>query len=291
MGLRALLFLVLSLSLLLCERNWSNFSAIRSVLSTLTAPIQYSIDGPVEISKAVSASFVSKKKIIKENEQLRDSQFLLQEQVQRLKFLEQENLQLRNLLNSSKQFHVKTLAAQLLSIATSDFNQQAIIDKGRHNDLYVGQPVLDAYGVLGQVVTIGLTTSKVMLLTDSRSAVPAVIVRNNLQVIVAGAGEADTLRLVNIPETSDIQIGDFLVSSSLGQRFPEGRPIGIVNSIKRVPGERFMSITVSPSAHIDRSHHVLLIWVEQQPIDKELLQDNTTNKAAKIGKRKIIKKI
>ena len=210
--------------------------------------------------------------MLKENAELRAEQFILQEKVQRLDFLEQENAELRNLLSSSAQMHLKTLAAQLLEISSGGFNQEATVNKGKHDGLYVGQPVLDAKGILGQIIAVGLGASKVMLLTDSKSAIPAMIVRNGVQVIVIGTGSSDILELANFPETSDVKVGDFLVSSSLGQHFPEGHPVGIVNAVKHAAGERFMQVIITPSAEIGRSRHVLLAWMETQPIDKDLMQ-------------------
>jgi rod shape-determining protein MreC len=134
----------------------------------------------------------------------------------------------------------------------------ANINKGKTDGIYVGQPVIDAHGLFGQVTLVGPKFSKVLLVTDVKSAIPVTIVRNGVQAIATGTG--DGIELINISETIDIKEGDFLVTSGMGQRFPAGYAVGVVQAIKRVAGERFMKVLLTPSAHIKSSRNVLLIW-------------------------------
>ena len=218
------------------------------------------VNWPVDLGQAFLDNLTAKQVLLRENATLRSELLLAHAKLQRVGFLEQENSQLHVLLNSVEKLKTKFLAAQLQVLQPDRFKRQIVINKGKRDNLYVGQPVIDAYGLFGQVILVGQNISAVLLLTDVKSAVPVMIVRNGIQAIAIGIGRDDNLELVNTPETTDIKVGDFLVTSGIGQRFPAGYAVGVVNLVQRVAGERFVKILVTPSAHINRSSNILLIW-------------------------------
>ncbi|HCH20309.1 MAG TPA: rod shape-determining protein MreC, partial [Cellvibrionales bacterium] len=120
--------------------------------------------------------------------------------------------------------------------------------------------VIDAYGLVGQVVEVNAIQSTVILISDSRHALPVQINRNGVRAIAEGSGRIDTLWLPNLVSTTDIQVGDLIVSSGLGQRFPIGYPVGVVETVARDPGQAFLEVAVRPSAELDRSRFVLLVF-------------------------------
>jgi rod shape-determining protein MreC len=258
-GMRAFTLLVLSLFLFCCDHRFHCFSGVRYQLSVIVVFVQRLVNLPTESVQAVSDYFVSKKDLLESNKQLRSQLLLVNTDLQRLSFLQHENEELRALLNVSRQNGNKVLTAKLMTLATDNFIQYVTIDRGEQYGVYVGQPVLDAYGLLGQVVIVKPKTSTVMLVTDNKSAVPVMVVRSGLQAIVVGTGSSNYLELANVPETADIKVGDSLVTSGLGQIFPAGYQVGVVREVKRVSGERFMKIFVTPEAHINRSLHVFLV--------------------------------
>ena len=222
--------------------------------------VQHIINFPLELVQDGVVNFASKRAVIEENTQLKSKLLLINSQLQRLSFLEHENLKLRVLLNYTKQIKGKILPAELLTSVTDGFIQQITINRGKRQGVYVGQPVLDAYGLLGQVIMVEPDMSTVMLVTNSKSAVPVIVVRNSLQVIALGTGNGDYLELANVPKTADIKVGDSLVTSGLGRIFPAGYQVGTVKEIRQVVGERFMKVFISPKAHTNRSLHVFLVW-------------------------------
>ncbi|HBC72085.1 MAG TPA: rod shape-determining protein MreC [Coxiellaceae bacterium] len=258
--MRSFILVVVSLILFFFDHKSHYFDALRSQVSFIVIPIQYAVNWPVELAHILKDNFVSKQIIFEENNQLRTELLQINAKLQRLDFLEHENSQLRVLLNSSKPGKSKIVAAQLLNSVVDNFGQQITIDKGKQHGVYVGQPVLDAYGLLGQVILVEDLVSKVLLITNGKSAIPVMINRNGFRTIALGVGSSDYLELVNIPETADIKEGDSLVTSGLGQRFPAGHLIGVVSEVKRVVGERFLKVVVVPAAHINRDLHVLLVW-------------------------------
>jgi rod shape-determining protein MreC len=177
--------------------------------------------------------------------------------------LESENQQLRALLQASQRMSTeKHRVAEILAVDTDLYLQELVLDKGSRDGVYVGQTVLDAQGIMGQIIQVNPLVSRMLLITDTRSGVPIQIVRNGVRGIVVGNGRQGDLSLINLPVTTDVQVGDVLVSSNLGQRYPAGYPVGIVSSIVHEPDERFATITVKPSAQVDRSQPVILIWAK-----------------------------
>lgn len=259
-GVRAVVLIALSLVLFFCDRNLNYFTVLRvNSLPFITAPLQRVTALPVYLFHIFSDNLLSKQALLKENNHLRSELLLAHVQLQKLDSLEQENSELSVLLNLTKQPKTKFLAAKLLAFNVGGLDQQITVDKGKADGLYVGQPVIDGYGLVGQVVLVGPKTSKVLLITDNKSAVPVMIARNGIRLIAIGAEHGKNLELVNTPGTIDIKKGDFLVTSGMGQRFPAGYAVGRIKSIKHVLGDRFMKILITPSAHVNSSRHVLLI--------------------------------
>ena len=260
LGLRTIGLIFLAILLMVCDRYVPVFSAVKSALLSIVAPIQYVVSKPITVLDSVISNIESNRRLLKENEELRTQQLFLQTRVQKLLMLEQENAKLRGLVNFISPRQERFLIAQLLAINVDDLSQKIVLDKGRQDEIYIGQPVLDAYGLIGQVILTSFNTSVVLMLTDSKSAIPVQVVRNGVRSIVVGTGSASSLELIHVQETVDIKRGDILVTSSLGGRFPDGYPIGIVTKVERGAGEHFMKILVTPSAHINQTRQVLLTW-------------------------------
>jgi rod shape-determining protein MreC len=195
-----------------------------------------------------------------ENAQLRTEQLMLRAKLQRLTALRAENDQLRALLSSSSKVGGKVLVAELMAVDLAPFTRQVVLNKGKRDNVTVGQAVLDAYGVMGQVIEVDRSSSRVLLISDSRSAVPVQSTRTGSRAIAVGQGVSNGLQLMFVPDTADFQVGDSLETSGLGKRFPMSYPVGIVSEVNHKAGERFSAITVYPSAHLDSSRQVLLVW-------------------------------
>jgi rod shape-determining protein MreC len=276
----------MSCVLMTMDHQFNYFNRVRSTLSLVVAPVQYLVDRPVSLMSWVETSFTTQQNLLMENAQLRARQLLLYAKLQKAAALEHENDQLRALLRSSTSIHEKVTVARLLAVDLAPYTQQIIIDKGERDGVYLGQPVLDAYGVMGQIIAVAPVNSRVLLITDSRSAIPVQNSRNGNRAIATGLGFDGVLELVNIPITIDFHQGDFLVTSGLGGHYPPGYPVGIISNIKLSQGERFAAISVMPSAHVNQSRQVLLVW----PKEKNLLPDRIQPAAPKKQLKDNIKK-
>ncbi len=120
--------------------------------------------------------------------------------------------------------------------------------------------MINEKGIVGQVAYVGAHNSRVVLLTDPNHAIPVQVMRNDIRVIASGTGEVDTLRLDNIPSSTDIDVGDKLVSSGLGGVFPEGYPVGTITSFAYDNQRPFADVIAKPAVSFDRLRYVLLVW-------------------------------
>jgi len=236
---------------------------VRSVLAGLVLPLQYVVNYPMNKLKTVSEQWQFRHQLQTENDKLRIQQLLLRAKLQKVLGLEQENLALKALLSSTKTLDDKVIVAQLLAVNSAEFAQQVIINKGKRQGIYLGQPALDAYGVIGQVILVNSNSSRVQLLTDRHSAIPIFDLRSKIRGIAIGQGENQSLALIHMPNTADIKVGDKLLTSGLGQQFPYGYPVGIVSKILHQRDQRFMQVWIAPIAHFQRSRQLLMVFRSQ----------------------------
>ncbi len=285
-GLRAFTWLLISLFLLIIDHGSVSFHKMRTVVaSSIAYPFEWAVDAPVRFARWVGESVTSQQHLVDENAKLRAKTLLLQSRLQRLMKLQKENAQLRLLLQSSLQVSGRVQVARLLAVSLTEDLLQIIVDKGTNDQVYVGQPVLDAHGVMGQVVSAGPLTSKVLLITDPRSAVPVKDERNGVRAIVQGSGLSGELSLIHVPNSGDIQKNDVFVTSGLGLRYPMGYPVGKVISVEHGPANEYQHVTLTPCAHLDQSEQVLLAWPSKSAlfsvVQKQLQSGLPTLKSVK----------
>ncbi len=256
--------LALSLILMITDYHNPSLGHVRRGFSWVVAPIQYAVDYPVRVAGWVRSLMSSKKSLIDENMQLRYQQTMLEAQLQKLMMLRHENSQLKELLSVSSPANMHAMAAQILAVDTTPSRQLLILDKGTRDGVFVGQPVLDAKGVMGQIIDVGLMTSTILLISDAKCAVPIRNNRTGERAILVGTNSMTHLSLIHLPGTSSIVKGDLLVTSGLGRRYPEGYPVGRVEDVTHKPGDEFMTVRVAPIARLNRNRLVLLIWPEEE---------------------------
>lgn len=256
--------LVFSMACMVADYRYQYLDSVRSGFSLLVSPLQYIVDYPVRMMGWMYSLVGSKKLLINENMQLRYQQIMLEAQLQKLLVISRENLQLKELLSASAASEMRAMAAQILAVDTTSSRQLVVLNKGKRDGVFSGQPVLDAKGVMGQIIDVGLMTSTVLLVSDSKSAVPVRNDRTGERAILVGTNSMSELSLINLPRTSSIAKGDLLVTSGLGRRYPEGYPVGRVEEIKNIPGDDFIKVSVSPIALLNRNRLVLIVWPEKE---------------------------
>ena len=245
------------------DHHKSYLTNVRSALSALVFPLQYVVNLPFEAADWLSDSFVTRQSLIAENGRLKQEHLLFNSKLQRYEILETENQRLRELLESSFRLNDKVLIAELIEVQLQWFRRQIVINKGKREGAYDGQPIVDAAGIMGQIIHVGPFSSTVLLITDPNHALPVQVNRNGLRAIAVGTGKDDRLILEHLPNNADIQLGDLIISSGLGGRFPSGYPVGQIEKIVLDPGESFAKVTIRPSAHLSQSREVLMVWPYQ----------------------------
>ncbi len=254
---------LLTVSLLVIGRYTSWLDPLRSKLDILTLPFYWVADIPSGVSEWVNTNWSSREELEEENKLLRNQIRVQESRLQQMASLKAENLRLRQLMNSSDLIQDRVLVAELIGVSPNPLVHKVIVNKGSRDGIYVGQPMLDAYGLMGQVVSVNDFTSQVLLITDNSHAIPVQVTRNNVRTVAEGIGDLYELRLRYVSSTMDIIEGDILVSSGLGGRFPIGYPVAQVESIVYDPGEPFATVVARPAAQLDRSRHVLLVFSEK----------------------------
>lgn len=258
--LRLGLAVFFSFSLMVADHRFDAFKDIRIYLNSLVAPLQYAANLPTEMMQWTTESLVTHTRLLTELNELREQRLMLSEQLQRYRYLQQENNRLRELLSAPLRQQAEKMVVELMAVENDPFSLMVMINKGALNGLYEGQPVIDANGVVGQVVNVGSTTSRILLVADINHGVPVRVERNNVRAIAAGTGDLDTLKLKFVPHSVDIEVGDILVTSGLGGKFPEGYPVGRVEYVDQSEGRKFSEIQVTPLASLDRLKYMLLLW-------------------------------
>jgi rod shape-determining protein MreC len=270
---RLALGLILSIALILFDHKLDGFGTTRVYLNSLVSPLQYLANLPGQLLNASASRFVSHERLFDDNAKLTHDAMVMNGQLQRLTFLQEENDRLRSLLNSPVQDNTRKVVAELMAVDNNPYSHQIVINKGAINGVYEGQPVLDDKGIVGQIMQVSSTNSRVLLIADVTHAIPVRVARNNVRLIVSGSGSLDELLIQHVAHSSDLKIGDILLSSGLGNIFPEGYPVATITSIIRDESRPFSQVRAKPIAQLDRLKYLLLLWSERTSEDKQAVKE------------------
>lgn len=257
---------VLSFVLIMLDSRFHFLNSARVSLMNLATPFYWVADVPERLVRWGSSSTMSRSELKADNERLNSEALVLKAKLQKLASLAAENIRLRELLNSSAILQDNVLAAEIIGISPDPAKLYVMVNKGKLDNVFVGQPVIDAYGLVGQVIEVGSDSCRVLLIADDRHALPVQVNRSGVRAVAEGKGLLHELQLTHVPATTDIKVDDTLVSSGLGGRFPVGYPVGTVTSIVQDPGQPFLSVNITPSAQLNRSRHVLLVFTTQNAV-------------------------
>ena len=275
--LRLFLAVIISVAAIVADSRFGVFTHVRVYLSSLVSPLQYIANAPGTLLDTMSTQVQTRSSLIEQTKQQEQQLLTLRSRLLKLDQLEHENQRLRELLGSPVHKESRKMVAELLSVDSDPFSHQVLINKGALDGVYNGQPVINDQGVVGQVLHVGSTTSRVLLITDSSHGIPVRVLRNDLRAIASGSGELDKLELRNLPRNTDVQVGDLLVTSGLGGRFPEGYPVATVTRSDYVEGKPFAQIEAKPLVALDRLRYLLLLWTDKKP---EVHDDDALEPAA-----------
>jgi rod shape-determining protein MreC len=276
-GPRFFFFAVLSIVLMYFDQRDGWGGRIRYVLQAAAYPIQVAVGSPRQLWNATTELFETRDSLRRENARLAQRERELALATMRFDALEQENARLRALTGSLPPLVKKSQLADVVSVDYGKQRQRLVIDKGDSAGLYRSQPVVDAAGLVGQIVRLGPWSAEVMLITDPGHAVPVEILRNGTRSIAVGNGNESELELPLLPATADVKVGDVIVTSGLGGVFPAGLPVGTVTESKRDPDEILLQVRVKPHAALTQDHQVMALWFDPDhpaaPVNPALTRD------------------
>jgi rod shape-determining protein MreC len=266
LGLRVIVLIVASFLVMYFDHRENHLDGIRRGISTAVYPLRLVVDAPVRFWQWINSSTTSRNDLELELGRLKAERLLTNARLQRLTALEAENARLRAMLDARSRVRDEVRVAEILAVDANPYEHNLIIGIGSRDGVYDGQAIVDANGVVGQVVETGVVTAQAILISDADHALPVEVNRNGLRTIARGTGEFDRLELPFLPNNADIRAGDLLVTSGLGGAFPAGYPVAVVNAVTRIPQEPFADVTATPSAALDQVREVMLIWSQAPPI-------------------------
>ena len=266
----------MAMSLMILDARTSWLNTPRNVLSVVLQPVQTIASVPAIIGRFFAGAMSAEPDVKIAYENLRNEYFQLKSEALLLRSLREENKNLRLMLDASKRLKEKITLGELINVSIDPYNHRVLVGRGLTNGVYVGQAVIDDQGVIGQVTEVMTLNSSVMLITDPGHAMPVQVQRNGLRTFIHGTGNVSLLRVPFLNQNSDIMVGDVLLSSGLGGRFPNGYPVAIVEEVEVIDDEAFVRISAKPIAKLDRSNHVLLL--SHEPND-----DQTFSSAVEAG--------
>ncbi len=277
LNIRLTLALVLSVILIFVDHKMDGFKSTRVYLNSLMSPLQYIANLPGLMLSESAQRLTSQEQLLAENQKLNNKLLLMSEKLQQFDVISKENAQLRELLQVPVRESSRKMVAELMAVDKNPYSQQVVINKGAIDGVYLSQPVLDDKGIVGQVMEVGSTNSRVLLIADVTHAIPVRSLRNDIRFIATGSGALNELFLEHVPHSVDIREGDTLISSGLGDVFPEGYPVAKVTQVVRDESRPFARVTVAPLADLDRLRHLLLLWRNNQD---GIAPDNELEEAA-----------
>lgn len=262
--LRMFILVCACLALMITDSRYDQLSGVRRVIDTAVTPLRYAVNAPFQLYNWCDEWFTSHNTLIANNRKLSTENFELRTRQQQLEIVQKENERLHALLNSSQKVTKRSIVAKLMKVALQPYSQQITLDKGLKDDVYIGQSVIGSNGIMGQIIHANDFTSTALLITDGKHDIPVQSNRSGFRTIARGTGRSNELELLHVPNNTDILVGDLMISSGFGGRFPRNYPVARVTDIQLDPSAPFATITATPTAAIDRVSEVLLIWPTPQ---------------------------
>ena len=256
-----LIFMIVLSSVLMYQDYQGTYTIkLRSYLSASLYPIQYLINLPNNLQKSFYANFLNREEIISQNQRLKEENLNLKSQMQQIYRLESENKRLYELIDSKPKTENTYLFADIVSTSKILNKHQILINRGSRDGVKLGSSIVNAEGIVGHVIRDQIFASEALLISDLEHAIPVEIVRTGLRSIAIGTGEFNKLKINTLPINSDIQKEDIIITSGLGDRYPEGFPVGTITEISREVGNPFLEIEILPFANLKTINEV---WVIQ----------------------------
>ena len=260
LGVRLVALLVFSIILMVLDHRQHHLDTVRKAIGAAVYPLQVVVDAPFRLWQWIREGTTSRNELQLELGRLKAERLLTNARLQRMTALEAENARLRDLLEARAQVRNDVRVAEIMAVDANPYRHNIVLDIGQREGAYDGQAIVDASGVIGQIIEAGFATSQAMLISDPSHSLPVEVNRSGLRTIANGTGDFGRLDLPFVTNNADIRPGDLLVTSGLGGAFPAGYPVAVVENVVRIPQEPFADVTARPAAELNQVREVMLIW-------------------------------
>jgi rod shape-determining protein MreC len=257
---RNILLILMCAATMTIDSSTNFLHPVRFYLGYILQPVNQVVQMPEKITKFIDYASSSDKNLEYRIESLLSQNLVLNSKIQKLISLQTENMELKNLLNAKKTLTDRVLATQVIDVDYRNFQRVMFINRGSKDGVFVGQPVIDEKGLIGQVVEVHIDRSKVLIITDVNHSIP--VQRKGLgeRGIAVGVKKSNELQLLYAGKNTSFQIGDEFITSGLGGRFPFGYPVGTVKEIEYNKDKAKTNVIITPAANIRGSRQLLLIF-------------------------------
>ena len=257
--LRLLGWLALAIALIVLDHRGGWLSRMRAQVALAVQPLWRLAALPGEIGTELRDGVATHAQLQRDNEVLRNALLISGARIARLQTAASDNVRLAGMLGAVRREHFDVQLVPILNVDLDPTHQRLVLDAGSRDGVRMGQSAVDAGGLLGQVVAVTPTTSTLLLLTDPDHALPVLVQRNGIRLVAYGTGRSDRIELANVPISGDVRVGDRVVTSGLGGRFPPGFPVGTVSALRPDESRAFLVGELKPAAQLDRGRDVLLL--------------------------------
>ena len=260
LGFRTLLLIAMSIVLMVVDHRQHHLDAIRDAVAAAVYPMRVIVAAPARFFAWTSENTQTRNELELENARLKAERLLTSARLLELESLRAENDRLRAMLEARRQVRNDVRVAEIMSVDANPFRHSIVLDVGSSEGVYDGQALVDADGVVGQVIDTTPMTAQALLISDPDHTLPVEVLRNGLRTIAFGTGELGRLDLPFLTNNADIEEGDLLVTSGLGGAFPSGYPVARVVAVTRIPQQAYAAVSAEPLAALDQVREVMLIW-------------------------------
>lgn len=274
-----IVFCVLSVLLLtfyIREGEAGPIHGVRSGVVTATSPVRYVgsvVASPFNALGNIFSNLTASQETLSD---LKQQNAELTGQVAQLAEAKETAERLEGLLGLQSTYNLQSTAARIIGGSSDAWSQTVTIDKGSLDGFEIGMPVCNAYGVIGQITEVALSSSTVLLINDETSGVSAMVQSSRAQGMLRGQADG-SLRLEYVSTDYDVQVGDIVITSGLGGVFPKGLPLGTVSSVERRDNDVYYDIVVRTSASTENNEEVLVITAlsdDQRATDEDIAAAN-----------------
>ncbi|MEO6065575.1 MAG: rod shape-determining protein MreC, partial [Lysobacterales bacterium] len=281
--LRLVMYLVAALILMTADHRAGYLDALRERAATFRGPLYWLAASPARVARDVTTAVTDQRAVLAENHELREALLRAQAKLSRQSTMDDENTRLRALLGTRYRLALEAQMAAIVDVDLDPFRQRVVLDAGSEQGVRVGQALMDARGLLGQVIEAPPQRAIALLITDASHTTPVEVVRTGLRTFAFGTGNGERLRLPYIPFSADVKVGDELVTSGLGRRFPAGLPVAKIITIEADDSGTFAVATARPAADLLRHGEVLLLREERVPIAADANKPGATDAERPMG--------